>query len=182
MEQVGKRFLWCQWDSLNQQLLFIHQRKDGNGKKQFMLTCVLFYSNAMYDNVVNKFLFVFVVSLFFNILETILKWRKHSLKENNDKTPCLTCLKQIVLFQKKCTLWVSARSEILFMSLRKLADNFICCMLTDRCSSEFSVVIQIRKVCFALFLRKMFSFTFFINDLTIGYVKNEPEHPSLTVF
>jgi len=54
-EQVGKRFIWCQWDSLNQQLMFIHQRKDGKddgGKRQHMLTCVLFYSSALYDNVV----------------------------------------------------------------------------------------------------------------------------------
>ncbi|XP_052285833.1 protein pigeon-like isoform X10 [Dreissena polymorpha] len=52
-EQIGKKFVWCQWDSSTQTLFYIHKRKDPNNQRPPMLTCIQLYSNAHHENVLD---------------------------------------------------------------------------------------------------------------------------------
>ncbi|KAK3579419.1 hypothetical protein CHS0354_029728 [Potamilus streckersoni] len=49
-EQIVKKFVWCQWDAVNQRLFYIYFRSRGDEDKDPILACLQFYSNARHDN------------------------------------------------------------------------------------------------------------------------------------
>ncbi|KAL4225882.1 hypothetical protein ACF0H5_013870 [Mactra antiquata] len=52
-EQIARKFMWCQWDNINQQLFYLHYRSDGHGNKQHLLTCLQFFNDAAHDHVLD---------------------------------------------------------------------------------------------------------------------------------
>ncbi|WAR24955.1 GSAP-like protein [Mya arenaria] len=52
-EQIGKKFVWCQWDSGKQMLFYIHQSMDDSGAKQHILSSVQMYNNGLHDMVLD---------------------------------------------------------------------------------------------------------------------------------
>lgn len=52
-DQIVKKFTWCQWDNVNQQLFYLHYRSDGHGNRQHLMTCLQFFNDAAHDHVVS---------------------------------------------------------------------------------------------------------------------------------
>ncbi|KAL3853844.1 hypothetical protein ACJMK2_017344, partial [Sinanodonta woodiana] len=48
-KQIVKKYVWCQWDAVNQRLFYIYFRSHGDKDKEPVLACLQFYSNARHD-------------------------------------------------------------------------------------------------------------------------------------